>query len=127
MSDIANEPVKIKIREVKGGTVAEQDDLKGCYFVQLSDPNLYQFYAPQGTPIPTVPAFVSNGDFHFIRAGKLWHAYGVIFGDITFGFWHLGELDPKDHGNAEGNSDDDNTFQAMSGGSGMEQTAYATA
>lgn len=118
MSDNLKGPTKIKIYAVEGGTTRDQDDLRDCYFVQLSGDNLYQFYSPTNRPIQTVPPFVSTGSFTFILDDKLWSINLVIDPQNASGQWR---------NNIQLASDDDGSFQAQAGPTIYEVASSATA
>lgn len=52
---------KIKIHRVTGGTTEDEDDLKGCYFLETGTAGQYQFYEKDNDLVNTTPATFASG------------------------------------------------------------------
>ena len=110
---------RIRIDNVIGGSVRDQQTLMRNYFLATGVNNTYQFFTPDGSLIPTTPVVVATGfDFSFFlreAPGVTWTIRNFDIQDtLATGKWT----------NTRQIEADDGTFTAQAGGgAGEEETA----
>jgi hypothetical protein len=116
---------KIKIKHVHGGSSADHEDLKGCYFLETSTAGEYEFYDQNNDLVSTTPSIIESGtDFTFSL-------------DDPMETWSITDLVISGTGNdatATGNwsnnaeiTNDDGSFQADAKGTLPEEASSASA